>query len=178
MVHSTYASWGARDELGRLLPMSTRSPPKKSVKKRSPGRHSSVVRERDAHGRFVSPSKSPHKKSYTTSYYSSPTKHVTKHVVKYSPSSHSKNKSLSTEELHCRTWPGCIYSSMAADARARGLKVQHGIDSLHKVLHMAKMKYPEVYEQLKKSPNAWKTNAALAKYIRDMYMEKEHYYYY
>ena len=198
MVHTTYASWGERDERGRLLPLSTRSPPKKFIKKTTPVRHSPVKgysvqkhspvsytvprstspsRQRDTHGRYVSPSKSALNKStlkkHSPIHYASPSKNVPSPMKKNAPSP----SSLPSEELNCKTWPGCIYSSMAADARARGLKVRHGIDSLHKVLHLAKTKYPDAYERLKKSPNAWKTNAALAKYVRDLYMEKEHYYY-
>jgi len=59
---------------------------------------------------------------------------------------------------------------MAADARAQGMKLAHGVDDLHKLLHTAKREYPEVYEQLHANPHAWRQNAELHNRVEQLYV--------
>ena len=83
-----------------------------------------------------------------------------------SPSKHASPPS----SVSCTRWAGCVYSSMAADARAKGMKLAHGVDDMHKLLHTAKREYPQVYEQLYSNPNAWMKNSELYSRVVALYV--------
>lgn len=94
-----------------------------------------------------------------------------KSASKHHNSAHKRDHHVNTDDYNCKTWAGCVYSAVAADARAQGLKVEGGINGLHKILHYTKTHYPAIHEALVSDPNAWKRNAALAKKIRELYVE-------
>lgn len=148
-----------------------------------------MERPRDSRGRFVSSPRSSRPSSlkkpgrigksnsqYTGATYNRiPMKRVEfvdlslpPYTVRRSPSRHVSPP----RSLNCQTWAGCVYSSMARDASSRGMKLKHGIDDMHKLLHTTKREYPEIYAELRHNPNAWLENPRLVTRVRKLYVPK------
>lgn len=143
-----------------------------------------MERPRDSRGRFVSSPRSTRPSSVkkvgrigksNANYSRVPTYKGS--VVDLSLPPYTSRRSPSRHvspprSLNCQTWAGCVYSSMARDASSRGMKLKHGIDDMHKLLHTAKREYPEIYLELRSNPNAWLEDPHLASRVRKLYVPK------
>lgn len=58
-------------------------------------------------------------------------------------------------KIRGKSWAGLFYSSVAEDARSKGMKVRGGIDGSHQILKFLKEYYPEVHDELREDPFAW-----------------------
>ena len=158
-----------RDEYGRFLPTSARrGQPNRNIQKPKPTARTVGSKFRQENGRIF----------YR---YDNGGQHKEVEIIlspksaniRASPKTKKELASPSRSVGTCKTWFGCVYTSIAEDARLYNKKLRGGIIKLHDLLHIIKHNYPAVYEQLREGKNdAWKYNRNLAKIVRSFYINR------